>query len=196
MDVDDWLSESDESDSNSDTEKEEEVSETPAEEIVRWSTIALTEETKDITGEFAAAASRNPADLVARCMENASRRQKIQVLRPLPVKEFKKLDATCANIRSEAHHSGGKHLDKEVVEVEGPQEHAQEHSTEAQSEKAIEGLESDEDEMENLYKKASLAKAKPADLLRNKHNQNCPPAQCIRFSPSFRRDLELSGSSR
>lgn len=190
MDIDDWLSESDESDSNSETEKEE-VFETPAEEIVRWSTIALTEERADVSGGGAAAASRNPADLVARCMENASRRQKIQVLRPLPAKEFKKMDTTCAKIRSEAHASGGRHF-KEVVEVEGPQEH----STEAQSEKAVESLESDEDEMENLYKKATLAKAKPAELLRNKHNQNCPPAQCIRFSPSFRRDLELSGSSR
>lgn len=201
LDLDDWLSEDDDSDGTSGSDEEENEAEIGAEDIVRWSTLALTEEQKVSAEEAAVKAQTTPAQLVAKCRENASRRQKIQMLRLAQPKETEQKPIHKGTAESRTGENTGDNAQKTSTSNNSNNKPQEEAAVEDEKVRLTEHSESDEDEMENLLKKAATVQVnnalKPKQFSRNnKINKNGLPQTCIRFSPMFQRDLELSGSSR
>ncbi|KAL8449026.1 hypothetical protein Emed_003378 [Eimeria media] len=74
LDIDDWLSESEDSGEDSGSSEEEEAGEEVGEQVLRWSTLALEGSTKLPTSGVSTA-DATPADLAAKCQANATRRR-------------------------------------------------------------------------------------------------------------------------
>lgn len=178
IDLDDWLSDSEESD-KSDNSEGENIEES-GESLIRWSTIALDERgEKGLPSASRAAAL--PADLAAKCQENASRRQKIQKLLGLRKKNGRGGDGTS--------------LPREATSGTEPTSHSTGDQGSQMPQQGRQKRDSDsDDEMENLYKNALKAQAKLSSFRQNNSIPRIP--FCIRFNPNHKPDLELSNSSR
>ncbi|KAL8427588.1 hypothetical protein Efla_005763 [Eimeria flavescens] len=179
LDIDDWLSDSEMSAAESASGEEEEAEEDAEDHLIKWSTIAL-EGSANSVAPVASSAAATPADLAAKCQENATRRQRIQQL----------LDMRKKNARSA---EGGRGPSGEST---GNSERMQQQGTAAiRRTHSHHAKESDsEDEMKSLYKTAPKLQAKRAVLLTNAASLRGP--SCIRFNPNQQQDLELSSSSR
>lgn len=177
IELDDWLSDTEDS-GETDT-GEEDANEDTGEKLVRWATIAL-EGTAANAPPVAASRTATPADLVAKCQENAARRrQKIQKLRDLRKKEARE-----SNLMAPLRESAEPGAERNIK----PRTSVTDDANRRSSDKS-----ESEDEMENLYKTAS----------RRVHAKDVPvqkipivPASCIRFDPNHQPDLELSNNSR
>lgn len=178
MDIDDWLSDSD---SGADSGTGEEADEGAGEKLVRWATLALDETGSNVI-PVASSGTATPSDLVAKCQENATRRQKIQKLRELRKKGPRDSNGM-APPRGPAASGTGRELHPARSATEGRQ----------LQKVRPRGNSDSEDEMENLYRSASRVQAKAVNPLQK---GVAVRTSCIRFNPNHQPDLELSRSSR
>ncbi|XP_026191944.1 GRB10-interacting GYF protein 2 [Cyclospora cayetanensis] len=192
LEIDDWLSESSGSGSDS-REDEEETAEDSAEGLVRWSSLALEGAANAPGGTTLAAAAPpvNPADLVARCHANASRRQQIQQLRESR-KRRKLQESGKVPVLRGAGESAGFGQSKQSANLPSPPKQ----SGEDRESHAANSSDSD-DEMENLYRSASLVQTIGGTVKGplQKAAVGGMQSSCIRFNPNYQPDFELANSS-